>query len=187
MKGVIFKHFESFVGESFGFDVFEEILESTQLQTRTAFVGPETYPDEDLVALLTTAVQRLGISPADALEAFGKYLFGRLVTQHPDFVERVSDLKSFLLTVEDVIHVEVRKLFPGAVTPSFEYEDTAPDRLVIRYRSPRKLCALFRGLLQGAAERFEQPVSYEELACLHEGADACCFDITIAQSQRKAG
>ena len=187
MKGVIFKHFEDFVGESYGCELFEEVLDETELQTRTAFVGPETYPDEDLVALLNTTVGRLGIEPKDALYAFGQFLFPRLATPFPAFVDGAADLKSFLLTLEGVIHVEVRKLFPGAVTPSFDYEDPGAGRLIIRYTSERKLCPLFRGLLEGAAAHFGEEITYEEHECLLLGDDLCCFDISFAAAQRKAG
>ena len=47
MKGIIFKHFETFVVDSFGAEVFEKLLEATELQTQGPFVGPETYPDAD--------------------------------------------------------------------------------------------------------------------------------------------
>ena len=40
MKGVIFNLFEEFVCESFGDEVWEEILDSAELKTQEPFVGP---------------------------------------------------------------------------------------------------------------------------------------------------
>lgn len=187
MKGVIFKYFESFVTDTFGAAVYEELLDCTELTTGGAFVGPETYPDEDLFALVGTAIEKLKIPLPDALHAFGKYLFAKLADQVPMFVDRERGLKSFLLTIHSVIHVEVKKLFPGAETPRFAYEDPGEGRLVIEYTSGRKLCPLFRGLIDGAAESFAEPVQYQETQCLHHGADSCRFEMSFAAPLEKAG
>ncbi len=179
MKGIIFKHFESFVVENFGDEVFEDILDSTEVVTDGPFVGPGTYPDEDLFALVGTAIGMLNISLADALYAFGVYLFDKLAAAAPIFIESSKDLRSFLLTIHSVIHVEVRKLFPGAETPNFSYEEPADDQLVMHYTSNRKLCPLVRGLLDGAAKSFNEKLVCKESACMHEGADFCTFELTF--------
>ena len=88
MKGIIFTTFEAFITDSFGADVYEDILDDTELITTEPFVGPGTYPEADLVALLTTAVQKLGItvlatvngSPSDVVPpgvALGWGVFGK--------------------------------------------------------------------------------------------------------------
>ena len=187
MKGVIFKHFESFVTDTFGADVYEDLLDRTELTGDGAFVGPETYPDADLFALVGTAISSLQIPLADALYAFGKYLFAKLAGQVPMFVDYDKGLKSFLLTIHSVIHVEVKKLFPGAETPHFAYEDPGDGHLVIEYTSARKLCPLFRGLIDGAAEAFGETISFEESQCMHDGAASCRFEIAFAVPLEKAG
>lgn len=187
MKGVIFKHFEAFVCENFGEAVFEEILETAQLQTEGPFVGPETYPDADLFAMVGVATEKLGISVPDAVHAFGKDLYARLAKAVPMFVDDADDLKSFVKTIHSVIHVEVKKLFPGAETPHFHYEDTGPGRLVLHYTSSRKLCPLVRGLLEGAAESFGETLSLEETQCMHHGASSCVFELEFGVAARMAG
>lgn len=186
MKGVIFKHFESFVGDTFGEETFEEVLESTELETVEPFVGPGTYPDADLFALVGTAIGKLGIPLNDALYAFGTYLFGKLAEPVPMFVNTEVGLKPFLLSIHSVIHVEVKKLFPGAETPHFAYEDPGDGRLVMHYTSQRRLCPLFRGLLDGAASHFNEDVKCTETACMHDGAEHCTFELSFAEFARDA-
>ena len=186
MKGIIFKHFESFIVDSFGDEVFEEVLEETQLQTAGPFVGPNTYPDADLFALVGTAIGKLGIPLNDALHAFGTYLFSHLAAAAPVFVESAPDLRSFLLTIHSVIHVEVRKLFPGAETPHFSYEEPAEDQLVMHCTSARNLCPLVRGLLEGAAKSFGETIVCTETACVHDGADRCTFELEFLGAMEKA-
>ena len=186
MKGIIFKHFESFVVENFGDEVFEVVLEETDLQTDGPFVGPGTYPDADLFALVGTAIGKLGIPLNDALYAFGTYLFEKLSSAAPIFAESSSDLRTFLLTIHSVIHVEVRKLFPGAETPDFDYEEPSEDRLVMHYSSKRQLCPLVRGLLDGAAKSFNESIVVKETACTHQGAERCTFELTFEGVAEKA-
>ena len=121
MKGIIFKHFESFVCDNFGQETFEAVLESTKLETEGPFLGPGSYPDADLVALVVTAVEALGIDLQDGIYAFGRYLFAKLLEGHTEYADG-HDLRSFVASIHSVIHVEVRKLYPGAETPEFRHE-----------------------------------------------------------------
>jgi hypothetical protein len=181
MKGVIFNLFEDFVSEGWGDDAYDALLQTCPLHTKGGiFVGPETYPDGDLVALLTKACERFDVPPPDALRAFGTFCFSKFATKYPVFFEGIEGAKAFLLIVHDVIHVEVRKLFKDAVPPSFEYDDSAPDRLVIQYRSDRKLCHLMEGLLDGVAEHFATTIDRTQRQCMFDGASVCEFDLTFA-------
>ncbi len=180
MKGVIFNLFEDFISEGWGDEAYEAVLASCPLHTKEPFVGPGTYPDADLLALVAKATERLGVPADAAVRAFGKFCLPKLVQKFPRFVAGHRSAKSFLMSVHDVIHVEVRKLFKDAVTPAFRYEDPGPDRLVIHYSSPRKLCYLMEGLLDGVADHFKTTISYRQERCALEGGDVCEFYLEFA-------
>ncbi|MEZ6017293.1 MAG: heme NO-binding domain-containing protein [Planctomycetota bacterium] len=182
MKGVIFKQFEAFIVERFGDQVFEQILDRTTLETQGPFVGPATYPDSDLFALVATAIEMAGLELDAALFAFGDFLYERLAASIPGIVAAHSDVRSLLLALDRVIHVEVRKLMTDAETPRIACEETGPDSLRVTYRSSRKLCPLFLGLLNAAARSFGQRVQHDELACMHRGADACVFELRFSSA-----
>lgn len=181
MKGVIFNQLEAMVTEQLGAQTWETLLAETKLETQGGyFVGPKTYPDADLVALVGTASRLTGTPADDLVTAFGRYLFPGLVKMHPAFVRAGMSAKEFLLSVDRVIHVEVRKLHPDAGLPSFRYEDAAPDRLVIEYESPRKLCSLMMGLIDGVALHFGETIARDETACMKTGAKSCRVELTFA-------
>ena len=184
MKGSIFKHFESFVTDNWGDELFDEILDGVELQTEGPFLGPGNYPDEDLLAIVAATIERLQIPLPDALRAFGKDLFGRLAADAPFSLEGVDDLKSFLQTVDGVIHVEVKKLAPDANLPRLQCEDTGPGRLTMQYRSDRQFCQLFLGLAEGAAERFATELRAVETTCTHRGDDCCTFEMEFDSGTR---
>ncbi|MCG8591341.1 MAG: heme NO-binding domain-containing protein [Proteobacteria bacterium] len=177
MKGIIFNLFEDFVAENWGAETYEEIIDACELKTQEPFVAPGGYPDEDLIEIVSQAVERLDVPLPDALRAFGRYCFPRLVEAYPVFAEGQNDAKQFLLTVESVIHVEVRKLFPDANPPTFEYRDSEADELVIRYRSDRKFCHLMEGLLEGVADHFTTSITSNQTRCALEGAPDCEFHL----------
>ena len=180
MKGVVFNIFEDFVVEGWGEEAYDSLLDMCPMHARGPFVGPGTYPDADLIALVTKACERFGVSAPDALRAFGAFMFPKLAQKFPMFLEK-HDAKSFLMSVHDVIHVEVRKLYPEAVTPSFHYEDRGDDGLTIHYSSPRKLCLLLEGLLDGVGQHFETKIHFSHDQCMHDGAEACVFGLKFAQ------
>lgn len=180
MKGVVFNLLEAFVVENWGEEAYEEILDLCPLQTKEPFVGPGTYPDVDLFTIATTAADRVGVSLPVALRAFGRFAFPHLAGKFPAYTEEAKDAKAFLLGVDSVIHVEVRKLMPEAVTPKFGYSGDVEDGLNIRYESTRKLCYFMEGLLDGLGDHYGSQVTHEQATCMHEGADHCDFVIHFA-------
>jgi hypothetical protein len=180
MKGVIFNLLEDFITQGWGEDAYEEILALCPFHGQEPFVGPKTYPDADLLALVARASEKLGVPVPDAIHAFGRYLFPRLATKYPIFLDGYAHPKPFLKTINDVIHVEVRKLFKDAEPPSITWSDAGPDGLVLRYVSKRRLCDLMGGLLDGAADWFKTPIHYAHKRCMKDGADACELHLTFS-------
>lgn len=119
MKGIVFNLLEEFITSMLGEEKYEEIVAGCDLKTKEPFVGPGTYPDEDLFAIVGKTVAVSGIALPDALRGFGRFCFPRLAEKFPVFVTAHNHPKPFLKSVETVIHVEVKKLYPDAVLASF--------------------------------------------------------------------
>jgi hypothetical protein len=183
MKGVIFNIFEEFVTANWGAETYEDILDLCPQTAGMHFVGPRTYPDEYLVAMLGKACETLSVTPDVALRSFGGFAFGALVGRYPVFLEGVDHPRQLLLALNDIIHVEVKKLMEGAVPPTLRYEvDESDDtRLTIHYQSERGLCHLMEGLIDGAAEHFGVPIEHEQVSCKHNGAECCIFAVRFLQ------
>ncbi len=186
MKGVVFNLLEAFVVENWGEEAYESILDLCPLQTKEPFVGPGTYPDADLFTIATAAAERVGVPLPDALRAFGKFAFPHLVAKFPDYAKDASTAREFLLGVHSVIHVEVRKLMPEAVTPSFEYRDDDGSALTVRYQSSRKLCHFMEGLLDGLGAHYGTTLEHEQVCCMHDGAPHCDFRVRFVEQSEHA-
>jgi predicted hydrocarbon binding protein len=88
--------------------------------------------------------------------------------------------KDFLLGM-DSVHSSTKNLAKEALPPKFTYEQPASDRLVMVYKSNRKLCALMRGLILGAASHFGEKVELKESRCMVKGDTECRFEMRFSR------
>ncbi len=180
MKGMVFTLFNELVEQQFGMDTWEHLLDKVKPKSEGIYTAGESYDDAELMALVTELSAKTKIPASDLVRAFGKFMFPNLASKYPIFLQGQPTLKDFLKTVHDVIHVEVRKLFPEASLPVIEYEDPSPKALVILYRSPRKMCHLSEGLIEGAAEHFNTSVTINHPLCMHNGASHCRLELAFS-------
>src|SRR5689334_1624892 len=143
MKGIVFNMLETLVVRDHGADAWDDLLDAAELDGSYTTLG--SYPDEELLALVGAASGALSLPPEAVVKWFGRSSMPLFATSHPHFFERHVDTKSFLLTLNDMIHPEVRKLYPGADVPDFDYEMTDDGGLRMVYRSERKMCAFAEG------------------------------------------
>jgi hypothetical protein len=176
MKGIIFNILEEMVIAHKGIAAWNEILNQEMPEGGIYTVG-ESYPDEQLFTLIQAVSNSTNLSIEKIVGDFGEFMFDQLVTRYPVFIEQSSDLKSFLKSVESVIHVEVKKLYDNPHLPNFSYNEPADDILVMQYSSPRKLCILAEGLIRGAAAHYKTTIEVGHTVCMHKGARQC--DLTI--------
>jgi hypothetical protein len=102
--------------------------------------------------------------------------------KYPVFFESYRSTREFVLALNGIIHPEVRKLYPGADTPVFEFDTSSADTLVMNYRSKRKLCSLVEGLTEGAAAHFNESVSIQHPQCMHRGDSNCRLGLTFSKA-----
>ncbi|MCA8971331.1 MAG: heme NO-binding domain-containing protein [Planctomycetes bacterium] len=180
---MMFNVFENFLVHNWGEDFFEDVLSATTLTTTEPFVAPGTYADADLFALVETTVATLEIPLRDALVEFGRFAFSELARTHPSFVTRHDDVRDLLRAVDSIIHIEVRKLYPGAATPKIQVSDIGDSGVRLTYASPRRLCAVLEGLVLGAADCFGTTATMQHSSCMHDGASECVLDIRFAKGE----
>ncbi len=164
MKGVIFKLFEDFVTTAHGADAFDDLLDSTELQTVGPIVGPGTYPAADLLALVGAAVTAFQQPVDELLQAFGRHAFPALARSVPELLVGLDDPHSFLMSLESVIHTEVRKLDHEANPARFVATEVAGDELLLGYESRFGLFPLVEGFLDGLGDWYDAPLHHERVS-----------------------
>ena len=171
MKGVIFNLLEDAVAIEHGPDTWTDLIDAAGIDG--AFTSLGSYPDETLLALVDTAAVATNATPADVLRWFGTAAIPLLAERYGVFFEGHPGARSFILSVNAIIHPEVRKLYSGAGCPHFQFTTDADDNLIVGYQSPRRLCALAEGFILGAAAHYGERVTVSHLACMLDDSPLC--------------
>ncbi len=151
MKGMVFTEFLEMVENIWSQEMVDRLIERAGVTGAYTSVG--TYPHGEMLALVDALAEASGTPAPDLVRAYGKHLFGRFAQAYPRFFKDVTDSIQFLAGIEDVIHAEVRKLYPDAELPSFEVEQRT-DGLVMTYISVHPFADLAQGLIEGCVHHF---------------------------------
>jgi hypothetical protein len=157
MKGIILNLVEDVVRSEHGEDYWDDVVDETGLAASYTSLG--TYPDHEVVR----HVGHVGMAT--------------LAARYPAFFEPHDGLHPFLLSINTIVHPEVRRLYPGAVIPEFEHSQPAPGVIELGYTSERGRCDLAEGLVLGAAQHYGERVVVSQPMCVHRGDDRCVIRV----------
>jgi hypothetical protein len=177
VKGVVYNLLESCISREYGEDTWDDLLLSADLGGAYTSLG--SYPDAEFVALIEAASQTLEQPPNTIVRWFGRHAMPLLAQQYPDLFAAHATLRSFVLALNRIHHSEVRKLYTDAELPTFSYDGSTEQVLLLEYRSPRRLCAFGEGLLEGAAALYDEQIRIEQPACMLRGDDHCTLQVSL--------
>ncbi|HUG61625.1 MAG TPA: heme NO-binding domain-containing protein [Methylomirabilota bacterium] len=172
MHGFIFNEIRKYVVAKLGAPAWDALLDGAGLPGKT-FVNYESYPDEAAVGLVVTASKVTGLAVDVILEDFGGFLAADLATIYKPLIDPSWKVLDFVEHTEETIHHVVRSRNTHAHPPRISCNRVGPNEVVIVYSSPRKLCALAKGIARGAAQLYGEEVSIREVTCMHRGNPEC--------------
>lgn len=178
MKGIVFNLLEEAVVQHFGQDAWDDLLDTAG--AAGAYTSLGNYSDDEIVALVSTAAAKLSMSNADVLRWFGEQAMPLLKQRYPTLFAQHSSSRSFVLSVNSIIHPEVRKLYSGANCPFFHFRETSDHTVSMGYESSRRMCDLAHGFVKGAAKLYCEEVEITHHTCMNHGADKCLMEIRWA-------
>src|SRR5262245_60067748 len=108
MKGVVFTEFLDFVGQRFGEDMVDDIIDACPLASGGAYTAVGTYDHGEIVALVSALSERTGTPVHELVKAFGGQLSVTFERGYPAFFSRSAHFFDFLESIEAHIHIEVR-------------------------------------------------------------------------------
>ncbi len=178
MHGIVHAEFREYVVQTLGSEGWARSVDRAGLAGRT-YSPNASYPDEELLALVL-AVSHISGEPLDAvLTSFGRAIVPALLTTYAAFVDQRWDAADVLEHVERVVHRTIRLQDPEATPPYLTAERRAADEVLIRYTSPRRLCAFGKGLVHGLASHYGRSATIHDEACMHRGDDACLLRVVL--------
>lgn len=159
MKGIVFTEFLEMIETKFGDEMADKIIVDAVLPSGGAYTAIGTYDHRELIALVDQLSKHSQRPVPELVETFGYHLFGQFFAAYPEFFTGIDSALDFLANVDKYIHDEVLKLYPDAELPSFEYDRSMPDTLVMIYRSSRPFANLALGLVQGCIDHFAEKIA----------------------------
>ena len=178
MKGVVFTEFFSMVEEVFDADMVDHLIEATNPSSLGAYTSVGSYDYAELEAMVVelSSVSKMEIETL--LTAVGKHLGAQFATNYTSFFTTAGDTYSLLKQIDQHIHVEVRKLYPDAELPEFDFIQSSENDLLLKYRSTRPLADLAHGLILQTAQYFGENLTVEMHKWQEDEWHKCDFTLT---------
>ena len=159
MKGIVFTEFLDLVEDKFGLEMVDKIITQSELESNGAYTAIGTYKFSEMLQLLQNLSNNTGISSDDLLLVYAEHFFSVLESSYPELIASYSDPIEMISSIENHIHVEVRKIYPDAELPTFEVLEKTPNSLVMIYKSSRAMHHFGLGLMNKTFEHFNSTAS----------------------------
>ncbi|WP_417786479.1 heme NO-binding domain-containing protein [Tenacibaculum sp.] len=154
MKGIVFTEFLDLVEDKFGIEMVDKIIEQSELDSDGVYTAIGTYKFSEMLQLLQNLSNNTGISTDDLLLVYAEHFFLVLEDSYPGILATYKDPIEMLSSIEDHIHVEVKKIYPDAELPTFLVEEKSENSLVLLYKSSRAMHHFGLGLMNKTFEHF---------------------------------
>jgi hypothetical protein len=156
MKGLVFTEFMSMVEEKFGIDMMDDLIDESAPLSGGAYTAVGTYNHQELVDMVTILSDKVDVPIPVLINTFGHYLGAVFTQKFPSFFAEVDNTLDFLKKIDNHIHIEVRKLYPDAELPVFEFDDSDADEFKLIYKSERGFADLAQGLIEASALYYKE-------------------------------
>lgn len=159
MKGIVFTEFLDLVEDKFGLEVLDKIITQSNLESGGVYTSIGTYSFSEMLQLLQHLSAHTNISIDDLLLVYAEHFFGVIEESYPGLLATYKDPIEMLSSIENHIHVEVRKIYPDAELPTFEVLEKTENSLTMVYKSSRAMHHFGLGLMNKTFEHFNSTAS----------------------------
>jgi hypothetical protein len=171
MRGLMLNLVEEMVKAEHGIAAWDDVIDTSLASGIYTSLG--TYPDDELTMVVASVAELTGVSESTVRLEAGRQGMSTLARRYPEFFLRHTDVVSFLLTLNSVVHAEVQKFDPEADRLLFDYRPLEGGGLDLLYTSERGLCDLAEGLMIGAVAHYGRGEQVTHPECMRRG-DPCC-------------
>lgn len=158
MKGMMFTEFLDMVEARHGLAVKDQVIRSAALPNDGAYTSIGSYDHHELLRLAGATAEATGTPMPALMGEFADTVFALFLRRYRPMIDAAPNCFAFLEGIEAHIHVEVRKLYPDAELPAFDYPQREARQLVLDYRSPRPMAAFAEGLIRAAIRHYGEPI-----------------------------
>ncbi len=185
MQGLIFVTWEKYLSERFGSSLLHEYRAAIGETPANSPLASRVYDDETLLAGVGVACKLTRLPANTILREYGRYFMLNGLTSYlcSYLLARVHSGRDLLLTMRKA-HAQMHCASDALMPPVFGYEalSSDPKAFALIYGSPRQLCPVLLGAIEGAAERYGETVHIAERTCMRQGMSVCRFEVRFFSS-----
>lgn len=170
MKGIVFTEFLEMVEDKFGYEVTEQMVSNANLPSNGAYTSVGTYDHSEMYSLIGELHKSTQIPVPDLMHAYGLHLFSALASAYAPMLKGIENAFQMLSSVDEVIHVEVRKLYPDAELPRFQILEKDDQKMVMVYSSERKMSDVASGLIEGCLKHYKESATVTKELIAEDGS-----------------
>jgi hypothetical protein len=180
MHGIIFVELKKYINTKLSSEAWNKLLQESGIGPKI-YMPIQEYPDQEVVALVS-AISKMAEKPIPAiLEDFGEFMAPDLLRMYRSLIKPEWKTLDLIEHTGETIHKVVRIKNPGATPPELKCSRPSPDEVVITYSSPRKMCAIAKGLAKGVAKHYNERVLVTETNCMLRGNPSCTILVSIVK------
>lgn len=177
MHGTIFSEFQKYVETHLGGEqTWRSLLREAGIE-RDRYDALDEYPDDEAIVLIATAARNAGQDVRTLLQSFGQFIAPTLLDLYWAVVDPEWKTLDVIEHSEDAIHKVVRLKDPKARPPYLRTSRPSEDEVIITYTSPRRMCALAKGISYGIANHYQERIAVEDQKCMHRGDKTCVLSV----------
>lgn len=172
VNGVIFQEIGSFAQSLLGPHAWEG-LQLAVCPPGRVYYRVADYPDEEAMALIAAMAEQMHEPPGTVLYQLGEFIALDLLRMAHYWIAPEWRTLDLIVNTEATIHAALRNGGSRTDPPRLRTRRTGPNEVEVLYDSPRRLCALARGIIVGLAKHYGEDVTVTESACMLKGDPAC--------------
>lgn len=161
MKGTVVSTWIKTCRKQYSENIINEALESLGWKANQTFSPLEDVEDTRVFKLFSTIASKVNVSEDKLWKSIGKDNIRTFQQDYPGFFHH-DNLYHFLKSMDDV-HSVVMKRIKGAKPPKLQFKAISRREVIYTYNSHRGMFDYFMGLVEGAAEYFNEQIEIKQL------------------------
>ncbi|WP_273322205.1 heme NO-binding domain-containing protein [Vallitalea guaymasensis] len=161
MKGTVVSTWIKTCRKQYSENIINEALESLGWKANQTFSPLEDVEDTRVFKLFSAIASKVNVSEDKLWKSIGKDNIRTFQQDYPGFFHH-DNLYHFLKSMDDV-HSVVMKRIKGAKPPKLQFKAISRREVIFTYNSHRGMFDYFMGLVEGAAEYFNEQIEIKQL------------------------
>jgi len=173
MQGFVFCEFQEYVQRTFGPETWDQIAERAGVKGKSYSLF-SSYPTPELEGLIQQLSEVVRKPYQELLEECGMYIAPKLWRISKRMIPSKWTLADLIMNITGFTdHILAHAISGTDVPPTMRCEKTGPDEVTIHYYSPRKMCAMGKGIVRGMGRQYGVDVTVTEPQCMLRGDPEC--------------